>query len=407
LKILQIIGDLDPVSGGPVESLIQQAQVLVKYGYEVHTVCLDSPGAPVDARLKISKVYQLGPSYFNYRYSHRLKPWLREHGNNFDLIVIHGMWTYPGYCAAKVARQLGLHYVIFLHGMLDPWFARRYPLKHLKKWLYWPWAQYRIVRDANLVLFTTFEELVLARQSFWLYKARERLVGYGIKSPAVEPATARSAFWAQFPELAQKRILLYLSRIHPKKGCDLLIKSFSKVAGADSALHLIIAGPGEARLIATLKKLAEELGLANRITFTGMIKGDVKWGAYNVAEAFVLPSHQENFGVVVAEALACGVPVLTTYQVNIWREIQESGAGIIHLDTQAGADQLLSDWLAMTPAQQSDMRVNAQVCFVKNFEIHNFSQNFIKALEDAKDFGPTPHSFSGSFSCSLTRGLRS
>jgi glycosyltransferase involved in cell wall biosynthesis len=403
LKILQIIGDLDLASGGPVESLIQQAEILGNYGHKVQTVCVDSPGVPFDARLEISKVHQLGPSYFKYRYAPRLKPWLREYGSEFDVIVIHGMWTYPGYCAAKVARQLGLHYVIFLHGMLDPWFARRYPLKHLKKWLYWPWAQYRILRDANLVLFTTFEELVLARQSFWLYKARERLVGYGIKSPVVEPTTARPAFLAQFPELANKRNLLYLSRIHPKKGCDLLINSFAKVAETDSRLHLIMAGPGEASLVEGLKKQVIQLGVANRVTFTDMIKDDVKWGAYDVAEAFVLPSHQENFGVVVAEALARGVPILTTYQVNIWREIQDAGAGIIHADTQAGADQLLSDWLAMTTAQQNDMRVNAKACFDKNFEIHNFSQNFIKALEDVKEIEPTPHSFTGSFSFSLTR----
>jgi glycosyltransferase involved in cell wall biosynthesis len=386
-----------------VEGLIQQGEVMVKSGHEVHTLCLDKPGAPVDARLKSSVVYQLGPSYLGYGYAPRLEPWLREHGAKFDVIIIHGMWMYHGFCVAKVARQLGLPYVIFLHGMLDPWFARRYPLKHLKKWLYWPWAEYRVLRDANLVLFTTAEEQALARQSFWLYKARERLVGYGIKAPNVEPTLARAAFLAQFPELANRRNLLYLSRIHPKKGCDLLINAFAKVAGDDPALHLIMAGPGEESLVDALKKQAAHLGVANRITFTGMIKDAVKWGAYDVAEAFVLSSHQENFGIVVAEALAWGVPVLTTYQVNIWREIHEAHAGIIHADTQAGADQLLTDWLALTPAQQSEMRVNAKSCFAKNFEIHNVSQNLIKALEDAHMSEPMAHTYSGSFFKPLNR----
>ena len=176
----------------------------------------------------------------------------------------------------------------------------------------------------------------------------------------------------------------------------MLINAFAKAAGADPALHLIMAGPGEASLVEALKTQAAQLGVAHRVTFTGMIKGDVKWGAYDVAEAFVLSSHQENFGIVVAEALAWGVPVLTTYQVNIWREIQEAGAGIIHADTQAGADQLLFDWMALSPAQQSTMRTAAKACFAQHFEIQNVTQNLLTALEDAKSRVLGAHTFEGS-----------
>ena len=397
MKILQIISSLNPEGGGPVEGLIQQGKVMVKHGHDVQTLSLQVPGAPADERLRSSAVYQLGPSYLGYGFTPRLEPWLREHGAEFDVIIVHGMWQYHGYCVAKVARQLGLRYVVFLHGMLDPWFARRYPLKHLKKWLYWPWAEYRVLRDANLVLFTTAEELRLARQSFWLYKVRERLVGYGIKSPDVAPALARTAFLEQFPALAGKRNLLYLSRIHAKKGCDLLINAFAKAAVVDPDLHLIMAGPGEASLVNALKNQASHLGVAHRVTFTGMITGALKWGAYDVAEAFVLASHQENFGIVVAEALAWGVPVLTTYQVNTWREIQEAGAGIIHVDTQDGADRLLGDWLALSPAQQANMRVNAKACFAKNFEIQNVTNNLINALEEVAQNDVVAHSFKGNF----------
>jgi glycosyltransferase involved in cell wall biosynthesis len=397
LKILQVIPTLNPAAGGPVEGLIQQGIAMVKNGHNVQTVCLDAPGSPLDERLSSSAVYLLGPSYLGYGFAPRLEPWLREHGAKYDIIIIHGMWSYHGYCVAKVARQLGLRYVVFLHGMLDPWFARQYPRKHLKKWLYWPWAEYRTLRDAQLVLFTTAEEMVLARQSFWLYKARERLVGYGIKAPDVVPAQARTAFLEIFPELEGKRNLLYLSRIHPKKGCDLLIPAFAKAAAADPALHLIMAGPGDAAWIVELKNLARQLNVENRITFTGMLKGSVKWGAYDVADAFVLPSHQENFGIVVAEALAWGVPVLTTYQVNIWREIKEAGAGIIHPDTQVGADQLLSDWVALSPEDKNAMRVNAKACFAKNFEIETVTHNLLQALEDVLASNLKKHTFVGSF----------
>lgn len=396
MKILQVIPTLNPAAGGPVEGLIQQGIEMERHGHCVQTLCLDAPGTPMDERLSSSAVYLMGPSYLGYGFAPRLEPWLREHGRKYDIIIIHGMWMYHGYCVAKVARELGLRYVIFLHGMLDPWFARQYPRKHLKKWLYWPWAEYRTLRDAHLVLFTTAEELALARQSFWLYKVRERLVGYGIQAPEVAPAQARAAFLGSFPQLEGKRNLLYLSRIHPKKGCDLLIQAFAKVAGTDPALHLVMAGPGDAAWVAQLQELARQLGVAHRVTFTGMLKGAMKWGAYDVAEAFVLPSHQENFGIVVAEALAWGLPVLTTYQVNIWREIKEAGAGIIHADTQAGADQLLMDWLALSAAEQSDMRIKAKTCFMKNFEIQKVTQNLLDALEQVAGCEPLGYTFQGS-----------
>ena len=397
MNILQVIPTLNPAAGGPVEGLIQQGIEMIRHGHCVQTVCLDSPGLQVDKRLASTAVYMLGPSYLGYAYSPRLEPWLREYAHKFDVLIIHGMWTFHSFCVAKVARQLNIPYVVFLHGMLDPWFARQYPRKHLKKWLYWPWAEYRTLRDARLVLFTTAEEQLLARQSFWLYKARERLVGYGIGSREIPAGQARATFLGGFPELEGKRNLLYLSRIHPKKGCDLLIQAFANVADTDPGLHLVMAGPGDPQWVEKLKQQAHKLGVAQRVTFTGMLKGEMKWGAYDAADVFVLPSHQENFGIVVAEALASGLPVLTTYQVNIWREIKEAAAGIIHADTQEGADQLLTDWLGLSDAQTSAMRLNAKRCFDENFEIKKVTNNLMVALKDAIAPEPIEHTFKGSW----------
>ena len=207
LKILQVIRSVDPQGGGPIEGMIQQGEEMRAAGHDIETLTLDAPASPSDARLSDNNIHFLGPAFLGYGYTHRLAPWLRKHGPGYDVIVVHGMWQYHGYCVARVARQLGLPYVIFLHGMLDPWFAREYPLKHLKKWLYWPWAEYRVLRDARYVLFTTAEELRLARESFWLYKARERLVGYGIKGRDIPIGSAREAFFSTYPELRGKRIL--------------------------------------------------------------------------------------------------------------------------------------------------------------------------------------------------------
>src|ERR1700733_6136412 len=174
--------------------------------------------------------------------------------------------------------------------MLDPWFKRRYPLKHLKKLLYWPWAEYRVLRDARAVLFTCEEERVLARQSFGLYRANELVVNYGVPEPTGEPGLQRETFLQRFPHLRDKRILLFMSRIHPKKGCDILIEAFATVANRDASLHLVMAGPDQVGMQRSLVTRSERLGIGDRVTWTGMIRGDVKFGSLRTAEAMVLPS---------------------------------------------------------------------------------------------------------------------
>lgn len=404
MNVLQIITTLNAKAGGPVEGLIQQGKEMNDRGHDVHTLTLDAPGTvEIDPRIESKAVYFLGPSWQTYAFNLRLEPWLREHGRKFDVIIVHGMWQHHGYCVAKVSREIGLRYVIFLHGMLDPWFGRAYPLKHLKKWLYWPWAEYRVLRDANLVLFTTAEEMRLARQSFWLYRARERLVGYGIKHRDVSAADGCAAFLERFPRLAATRNLLYLSRIHPKKGCDMLIDAFAKVAERDPALHLILAGPGDDVWIAKLKAQVVARQLADRVTFTGMLSGAAKWGAYDASEVFVLPSHQENFGIVVAEALASGKPVLTTHNVNTWQEIHNDQAGIIEPDTPEGTLRLLERWLALDADGKRVMGERALQCFEAHFEVGQVTEHLIRALEDVAAGQKPAHTFSGTLLGSFRR----
>src|SRR5579863_313732 len=160
MNILQIISTLNPAAGGPSEGAVQLAREMTANGHFVEIVSLDSPGMEIDNRIRANAVYLLGPKAFKYGWCARLDPWLRAQGKRYDVFVVHGLWQYHGYCARKVAKALGVPYVIFLHGILDPWFRQRYPLKHLKKWLYWPWGEYRVLRDASFALFTTHEELI-------------------------------------------------------------------------------------------------------------------------------------------------------------------------------------------------------------------------------------------------------
>src|SRR5439155_16750291 len=161
----------------------------------------------------------------------------------------------------------------------------------------------------------------------------------------------REAFLKAFPHLRDKRILLFLGRLHEKKGCDLLLQAFADLAGSSkqvpAELHLVMAGPAKDEYGEFLKNLAVKLRIDSRVTWTNMLAGDLKWGAFHSAEAFILPSHQENFGIAVAEALACGLPVLISNRVNIWREIRLHGAGFVEGDDLKGTQRLLKSWVAL------------------------------------------------------------
>jgi glycosyltransferase involved in cell wall biosynthesis len=207
-------------------------------------------------------------------------------------------------------------------------------------------------------------------------------VSYGTVAPAGDPALQREAVFKEYPILRNKRLFLYLSRIHQKKGCDLLIQAFAEVANRDESLHLVMAGPDQTGWQKDLVELSRNLGIESRITWTGMLSGDVKWGAYHAAEAFVLPSHQENFGVVVAEALACGLPTLISNKVNIWREIETDEAGIIADDTLDGTISLFEKWLGMDTAAQALMRQKTVTCFEYRFEMGKAAQNLIDVVTE-------------------------
>jgi glycosyltransferase involved in cell wall biosynthesis len=379
VKILHIISSADPRFGGPIEGIKQIAHVQRVQGHEIEIASADDPA---DEMLKAQpfKVHALGPGHTYYRYAPRFAPWLRAHAGDYDAVIVNGLWQYTTYAARQVLHGTNTPYFVFTHGMLDPWFKHTYPLKHLKKWLFWPWADYRTLRDAAAVFFTCEEERQLARLSFWLYRCNEVVINYGTSVPDGDAESQRAAFFERYPQLRDQRLFLFLSRIHEKKGCDLLIEAFGRVAQTDPRLHLVMAGPDQTGWQKVLSARAEQLGIANRITWTGMLSGDSKWGAYRTAEAFVLPSHQENFGIVVAEALACSLPVLISNKVNIWREIEGDHAGIVAEDTLAGALSLFERWFALGESERTLMRINALRCFTQRFEIHSAAESLYRAM---------------------------
>jgi glycosyltransferase involved in cell wall biosynthesis len=374
LKVLQLVQTLDPSAGGVAQAVIMLSHALVRLGHEVEVVTLDEPGSSWLENIEL-RAHPLGAGLTNYRYSKHLLPWLRAHGGEYDCAIVHGIWQYLSFAAWRRYGGTPVPYYVFPHGMLDPWFKRTFPLKHLKKWLYWPWSEYRVLRDARAVIFTSEEERREARKSFWLYRAREVVVPLGVAAP---PATgSKNVFLEKQTALRGKRNFLFLGRLHPKKGCDLLIDAFAQVANSDWCL--VLAGPDQ---IGWERELRARAAQNRQIILAGMLEGEMKRGAFAAADAFILPSHQENFGMSVVEAMSFGVPVLISNRVNIWREIEADGAGYVENDDLLGTTRLIERWLGTNEQEKASMRENARKCFCSRFEINRTAELLVRVLQE-------------------------
>lgn len=370
LTILRVIASMNPASGGPCHGIRNSVNALKELGVLNEVVCCDAPDE-IWIKKDPFPIHALGLGKYGYAYTAKLQPWLEENIPRFDGVIVHGLWQWPVQATIRAFKKLKAnpppatrHPLLFImpHGMLDPWFQRHKSrrLKAIRNSIYWWLFERRAVNSADALLFTCEEELRLARTTFGGYRPKREInIGYGVEDPPVFDSRMREAFQAKCPELGNNRYLLFLGRIHPKKGVDLLIRAYAEVLRTNkletTLPHLVIAGPGwdtsygrqMRQLIdnANCKFLSETCKLNTEnsplIHSVNMLEGDAKWGALHGCEAFILPSHQENFGLSVVEALACNKFVLISNKVNIWREIMEDGAGVAAGDDPAGTVQLL------------------------------------------------------------------
>jgi glycosyltransferase involved in cell wall biosynthesis len=381
MRILHFIASIDSATGGPVEGLKQRCAIYQAGGYEVEVASLDSPEFVQTSSDFPAKLVGLGPGTGTYAYSPHAVPWLKANVHRFDVVFVNGVWNYNTLAAHRALAGTDIPWAIFTHGMLDPYFKQRFPLKHVKKLMYWHTLLSKVFRDAYQVLFTSEEEKLLARQSFSRYNVHEAVVPYGTFGPSCDTAAASEEFLARWPDLRGKRLAICLGRIHPKKGTDLLIEAFAPTLAKDPAWHLVIAGPDRIGWQQELQALASKLNLNNRITWTGSLAGTLKWGAFSASEVFVLPSHQENFGIVVAEAMSCSLPVIVSNKVNIWREIVSFDAGLVGDDTMEGTKASLARWSALTSAEIEAFRTRSKRCFEEMFDFNRTSKLVLENVE--------------------------
>lgn len=389
MKILRVIASMDPKIGGPCQGIRNSIPAMQNLGVLNDVVCLDSPDASYLGKDAFT-IYALGPSKGPWGYSKSLIPWLKQHATNYNAIIIHGLWQYNSYAVYQALKGMkeSPNYFVMPHGMLDPYFqkAPERRVKAMRNWLFWKFIEHKVVNNATGVLFTCEEELILARQAFTPYHPKLELnVGYGIQDPPTFSAEMTLAFHKKSNTLNKRPFVLFLSRIHQKKGIDLLINAYKQYLIQNSCdFDLVIAGPGLETEYGTslLESVESNNTLKSRVHFTGMLSGDAKWGAFYNAEAFILPSHQENFGIAIVEALACGTPVLISDKVNIWREIEHRNAGIIANDDIEGTFNLLQKFGVLTQVEKTKMSQDAHEVFREQYSILPAAKKLTQTLKD-------------------------
>lgn len=380
-KVLHFIRSVDPSLGGPVQG-IKALHAYTGGLLEVAVVSLDSPSDPWVQDFPLP-IHAIGPGKGMYGLAWSALDKLELLVDGVDAAVADGLWQFSSILARKYAQRKHVPLFTFTHGMLDPWFKNRYPLKHLKKSLYWPFGDYKVLRDSAKVLFTTQLECELARQSFpWLYRANEHVLGLGCPNPPRHSQAQTDAFFMACPEVKDKRIILFLSRIHEKKGCDVGLRAFRETFAKDESMVLVMAGPCHDDYIDRMKHLAAELGLQGRVLWPGMLTGDAKWGAFYSSHAFVLPSHQENFGIALAEAMACGLPPLTTVGVNIYKEIQQYRAGLVSSDDVRGTTEIYGQFMSMSEHELDQLRKNSIRCYQECFDVENAARRLATLIRE-------------------------
>ena len=384
LRLLHVLETVDSRAGGPIAGVVAACRARAE-SVEAEVLSFDAADAPwlKDFPLPVHAVGLSGAplaALGRYSFSPRGLDWLKSYAADYDGVLVHGIWTFPAVAVHSVLKRMNLPYYVYAHGMLDPWFRSSSQLKHWKKQVYWTLALGPALRDAAGVLFTAEEERLRARGAFLGHGYKERVISYGVDDVPPPTPAQTAAFAAHTPDLAGRPFLLFLGRVHVKKGVDLLVDAFHQMP--DKALHLVIAGPeGNDALGDRLRRRISELGLGDRVHWTGMLTGDAKWGAFRSAAAFVLPSHQENFGIAVAEAMACATPVLISDKVNIWREVVQDGGGLAESDTLEGATRLLTRFTDLDAAERAQMGRAARESFLKRFDIQTNATEILDIVQ--------------------------
>jgi glycosyltransferase involved in cell wall biosynthesis len=332
LNVLHVIPSLSPKHGGPSFALPLMTRALALHGVRTTIATTDDDGPRTRLDVPIGRIVSTeggATIYFRkttefYKVSAGLRCWLKRHVEEFDVVHVHALFSFSSLGAARAARNARVPYIVRPLGVLNRWGIQN--RRRLLKQCSLRWVERPALLRAAALHFTSAAEKREAAEAI----PEIAHVPSAIIPPPIDVRPSRgdaSDFQKEFPATKERHVILFLSRIDPKKGIELLLEAFAKIR-SDGAM-LVIAGDGETDYVQSLKLMAEQLRIGDRTLWTGFLSGERKWGAFGAATIFVLPSYSENFGIAAAEALAAGVPCILSRGVALAEKAGAAGAAIV------------------------------------------------------------------------------
>jgi glycosyltransferase involved in cell wall biosynthesis len=353
MRVLHVIPSLSPVHGGPSIALPLMARSLVQLGVEVDVATTDDdgPGGKIGEAVPGRRMQRdgFGVYFFPrqsefYKVSFPFSGWLAKNAQRYDLLHIHALFSFLSTSAARIARRRHVPYIVRPLGVLNEWGIqnRRPVLKALSFRL----VEAPILQHAGAIHYTSESELKEAERA-GAPAGKGKVIPLGIETDRYASLPGTDFFYERCPQARGRSVVLFLSRIDPKKGLDLLLPAFAAVRKKHPDALLVVAGRGDAGYVHSLQDEASELGIEEAVLWPGHLDKEDKLSALAAATIYVLPSYSENFGIALVEALAAGLPCVTTTGVAVAEEIRAADAGaIVQPDVHSLAcafDRLLTD----------------------------------------------------------------
>jgi glycosyltransferase involved in cell wall biosynthesis len=327
MRITHVIPYMHPAAGGPPVVVDRLSRELAARGHQVRVLTTDFFSLGQTAwQTDEARPYELAvfPTHSGYCYGSQFRSAIRSGVRESDVVHVHTLWTYASSAAARASLAAQVPFLVMPHGMLDPYSVRR---GWLKKQCYGRLLEWPLLRRASGMCYTHPEEERLAAITCRGLPPGH-LVELGTESPPDCPrAELRDEFLSRHPQLQGRTVVLFLGRLHSKKGLDLLIPAFDAVRRQRPQAHLLLVGPGEPAYVQSIRDDAARRGLDAAVTFTGVLYGRDKWAAMAASDLFILPSYQENFALAAVDAVQSGLPVLLSRRVNLWKDLVDAGVG--------------------------------------------------------------------------------
>jgi len=367
IKVYNIIENLDDTYGGPAKSVPYLCKNLNDLDVDTEMLSIEYHENEVNS---VVSNYDLKWKSFKYnfikkiRYSLSLKRYLeKEFQNNNDKIIhIHNLWNYIPYVAYKQSKKHNIPLVLAIRGALYKWSLSQ---GSVQKRIAWKLFQKKVLQDASCLHVTEIKEMEAVRDLG--ITTPIAIVPNGINLDEFKNMKNKVSSKKSLDLNTEKKYILFMSRIHPKKGLEYLVHSWMKLADEYKEWDLLIVGPSyDEKYIQGLKNTINANNLKDRVTFTGMLTGEKRVDAFGASDLYVLPSHTENFGIAIAEAMVAKLPVITTHGTP-WQEIKKKDAGWWVLLNQENIDKSLEEALVCSTSELKQKGLNGFE-LIKNYE---------------------------------------